>query len=328
LKEQLANLKIEKEQADLYYDSVNLELNRLNSKLDNYDIYKLKFDGYMLGLDQYNQQLSIKEEILKYAEKILEDKKSSDNNVNLAKSDIENIKYQTEKFINDYLTEASSTIAKIDESIIECKTNISGYSDTIALYSKSAPENEIEISALREEMILNAQNEIKNLKLSLSDLEKQLSEIELSIQNLVIKSPIDGNIEPYYAGNIGDYVGAGTKLASVVPLSNETIITLYVSSADISSVYIGQKVELRFTSLEYTDYGEFPAKITKVSADARQDQQSGVNYFVLEAELDKEKISPENFELIKVGMDCEAHVITGERSILNWALKKLNFIDE
>jgi HlyD family secretion protein len=129
--------------------------------------------------------------------------------------------------------------------------------------------------------------------------------------------------------NTGDFLQAGIDIATIIPASDgEHRVMLAVSNADIAEIDVGQSINFRFAALPFADFGEMPGRVTRISTDARAGAD-GQSYFLVEAEMESGSLFDRHGAeaQIRVGMICDARVITGSQRIIYWVLERLNFID-
>ncbi|MHB8072849.1 HlyD family efflux transporter periplasmic adaptor subunit [Desulfosporosinus fructosivorans] len=152
----------------------------------------------------------------------------------------------------------------------------------------------------------------------------------MNIKEATVTSPIDGIVNLYTEINHGDLLQSGKEIAAIVPdTGSENRIQLIVSNKDIANIKEGQKIKYHFTALPYREYGELEGTVTKVGTDARVEKESGVSYYMAEATVENKEL--ESYKgvkaQIKVGMACEAQVVTKSKKIIRWLLEKIDLID-
>ena len=194
----------------------------------------------------------------------------------------------------------------------------------------TAIENHAEIAAenFRTENLILINETIKHLETEINQLENDLAGVKLDIQNCIIKAPIDGNINIITEINRGDNIVAGTTIATIIPEDddNSYVIQIYASNEDISKVNIGDKVKYSFLALPYKEYGELTGKITKIATDTKITKDGSSSYYLVEADIQTEPLISYKGEesKIKIGMECEARVVTRTKKIIHYLLEKID----
>ncbi|MGH4119270.1 hypothetical protein [Clostridium sp.] len=89
---------------------------------------------------------------------------------------------------------------------------------------------------------------------------------------------------------------------------------------------IGGKIKYHFQALPYREYGEFTGTVTDIAVDSTIDQQSGTSYYLVESEIQNKPLFSYKGKKgeLKIGMTCEAQVITKRKKILHYLLEKIN----
>lgn len=170
---------------------------------------------------------------------------------------------------------------------------------------------------------------IEEYRAQINSLESELLTITESIANSKIYAHNDGVIMINNDISVGDYIAAGTTVASIMPLSKDICAIIYVPSSQIGSVAVGQDVEFTFDCYSLTDYGTIHGVIQKISVDSIVDESSGKRYYQVEASFDSATITSHSGKTgeLMVGMEYEARIISGSQKTILWLLDMLNLRD-
>jgi HlyD family secretion protein len=119
-------------------------------------------------------------------------------------------------------------------------------------------------------------------------------------------------------------IRAADPVMYIVPQDRPLVIATQVQVTDIDLVFVGQEVWLRFSALDMRTTPEVLGRVVTRSADAFQDETTGLSYYRAEVVLSEGEIDrlPDGTVLIP-GMPVEAFMRTGDRSPLNYLLKPL-----
>ncbi|MDR1440316.1 MAG: HlyD family secretion protein [Clostridiales bacterium] len=163
---------------------------------------------------------------------------------------------------------------------------------------------------------------------SIEQLEGELKSIGLSIEAAAVTAPISGFISMDAELNEGEMLGAGAEVAAIVPDDGTDYkIQLMILNEDIASIQGAQKIRYHFSALPYREYGEASGEILKIGTDATA--ANGISYYLVDASLNELELTSYDGTAgsIKVGMACEAQVVTQSKKILWWLLEKINLRD-
>ncbi|WP_278184254.1 HlyD family efflux transporter periplasmic adaptor subunit [Alkaliphilus metalliredigens] len=107
--------------------------------------------------------------------------------------------------------------------------------------------------------------------------------------------------------------------------SNYTV-RIYPSNEDIANINIGDKVKYNFLALPYKEYGELTGKIARIATDTKTTQEGNSSYYLVESDIEtRALVSYKGEEAdIKVGMICEARIVTKTKKILHYLLEKID----
>jgi len=234
------------------------------------------------------------------------------------------------KFKNDYLTSIDSTIEKDRLSLMELAISLEKAQAAVEAYQKKAETvTTTVLDKLRLDTLVGIYDQESAYLERLRDIDDKLKAIELNMAEATVVAATDGTVNIMTDIAPGEVLNGSVEVASLVPDTNtEYKIVLHVSNKDISGVKPGQEVKYHFLALPFKEYGELTGTIQHVAVDARVDRNTGVSYYVVEASVDnKPMYSYKGTESeLKVGMICEARVVTDSKKILRWLFEKMNLI--
>lgn len=163
--------------------------------------------------------------------------------------------------------------------------------------------------------------------------DQQYRELELMEQRLAIldrldrlevKAPANGIVYGLTIFAQRSVVRPADPLLYIIPQDRPLVIASQILPTDIDKVYIGQNVTLRLSALDQKTTPELVGQVSLVSADAFDDQQSGVSYYRAEIRLDAGELAklPPNTTLVP-GMPVDSYIRTQDRTPLSYLVKPL-----
>lgn len=281
--------------------------------------------------------------------------KELENNIKSQKNLVSNLKKKKDYIIDNYNNTMSSTKKILDGAQID----LDKYQNKSALDIKSKLkevsintekiQNEMEkakgtpeLDGVNEDL---AANEITKYKMDtlvqlddgtklneqkIDELKTNIETLQFNIDKSTVKSTIDGVVNIKNDIAKGQLVPVGQEVLAVIPQDNSQYkVQLYVSNKDIAGMKIGEKIKYHFEALPYKEYGELNGTITDIATDATVDQKTGVSYYLVESEIENKPLFSYKGEKgeLKIGMTCEAQVITKQKKILYYLLEKINLKD-
>lgn len=230
---------------------------------------------------------------------------------------------------NTYLTENTmiqdkSKNDKAKQSSINNELKKQGASSTsIAEFDSSKYNIEInnqKMSDLQSSKLSSTDQEIIKIKQNISELNANIDENNNTNGEYKLKAVRDGILHINDEYSESHYISAGANLAQILPiLKNQKTLKVkaYISTVDISSIKVGQKVRFKVTR-NVPKPIILTGKIYKISISPVEIGKE--NYYQIEAKTDIENT---NKDLLKYGMQGRMVVITGKTTFFEYYKNKL-----
>ena len=195
------------------------------------------------------------------------------------------------------------------------------------------------------EQLIQRRVEIEN---KLNSDSQELQQIEIDLQNTIIRAPTSGQIQELKLRNVSQVVRPGDAIAQISPSNVPLEIKALVVSGDIAKVEIGQKVQMRVSACPYPDYGTLKGTVSFISPDAMMPQTnstSSLNSSLSTGATPSQKsgggtynviVRPESFTLragkreckIQSGMEGRVDIISKEETVLTFMLRKTRLLTD
>lgn len=230
---------------------------------------------------------------------------------------------------NTYLTENTmiqdkSKNDKAKQSSINNELKKQGASSTsIAEFDSSKYNIEInnqKMSDLQSSKLSSIDQEIIKIKQNISELNANIDENNNTNREYKLKAVRDGILHINDEYSESHYISAGANLAQILPiLKNQKTLKVkaYISTVDISSIKVGQKVRFKVTR-NVPKPIILTGKIYKISISPVEIGKE--NYYQIKAKTDIENT---NKDLLKYGMQGRMVVITGKTTFFEYYKNKL-----
>lgn len=183
-------------------------------------------------------------------------------------------------------------------------------------------EAELELNHLTEGFREAVLTELQDVQTQIAELSEQRISARDQLRRLDIVSPRDGRIIGIKTHTIGGVIGAGEPIMHVVPEDDELVARVRIAPRDIDKVSAGAPATLRFTAFSAQETPEIPGEVIRVSADALQDEATGILYFEGLIRIPRDNETLGDFELVP-GMPVDAQVRTESRTVISYLLKPL-----
>tara|TARA_X000000950_G_scaffold164479_1_gene201031 strand:- start:312 stop:1403 length:1092 start_codon:yes stop_codon:yes gene_type:complete len=202
--------------------------------------------------------------------------------------------------------------------------------DIAARYKKLA-----ELGASSEINQLSQEKGLEDMRSQLARLDKQkteiqlqydqrikgltsdLSQVQLLLNNSIIKSPISGVVFDLDA-SANQVATLGKPLMKLVP-SSATKAEVFVSNRDIGFVQVGQDARVRVDAYPYTKFGDLNGKVSRIGADALEPDATNPSYrFPVTIKLNAIVLNSNGRNLpLKPGMSVQANLRLREKRLIS-----------
>lgn len=175
--------------------------------------------------------------------------------------------------------------------------------------------------------ISSIRQELDSLKLEKANIDQQLKQIEVSLKNLELVSPINGYVQEISSLNKGDYIFTDQKVLNIVPKADDSCrIELHIPAEKMGRLKIGQRVKLRFPAFPYSEYRGINGTLQVIQPDS-QISDSGALFFTAYADVDSMELHSKKgiSYQIKPGFEVNARIVLDNQSLMQFLLKKLDF---
>jgi hemolysin D len=139
----------------------------------------------------------------------------------------------------------------------------------------------------------------------------------------VLIAPVSGVVQQLAAHTAGGVVTEAQNLMVIVPEGAQVTAEVTLENKDIGFVDAGQAAEIKLETFPYTRYGTVRARVTRVSADAVNDEKRGALFPVTLA-LGTRDIDVDGKTIrLQPGMNLTAEIKTGRRRVIEYLLSPL-----
>ncbi|HEX3574634.1 MAG TPA: HlyD family type I secretion periplasmic adaptor subunit [Rhodopila sp.] len=172
----------------------------------------------------------------------------------------------------------------------------------------------------------------------LSDARESLTKAQLHRQLVELRAPEDGTVMTVSKVSVGSVLNPGQQFITIVPANAPLEVEANISGADDGHITVGDPVDIKFDTFQYSRYGLAHGVVRIVSPDSfsAQDesrnptgsvplpQQSSGVFYRSRITLDQIDLhnTPPNFHLIP-GMPVTADIRVGKQTVLRYMLGKM-----
>lgn len=207
------------------------------------------------------------------------------------------------------LNRINGDIKRLKNDITAAETEITEYQTRLA--SLKATQRDDALAALEDISEQQTQNE---------ELLKKLSE---QLKRLVIRAPAEGLVKGLSVNTVSGVIAPGQVVAEIVPLNTPLQVEVKISPRDRGHIAVGQAVQLKFSSYDFSRYGGIDGTLESISATTFAGDQ-GQRYYLGRISMDNAFVGGNEAYQAMPGMTVMADIITGNKTILQYLLKPIH----
>ena len=186
-------------------------------------------------------------------------------------------------------------------------------------------EIDIEVLKLATGRREDAISRLRDLRYQELELVETRRSLQQRLSRLEITAPVSGVVYGLQVQTPRSVIRPADPVLYLVPQDRPLVIAAQVAPTDIDQLFIGQEVTLRFSALDQRSTPELFGTVTQVSADAFENESTGISFYRAEIQLNDGEAArlPEGTVLIP-GMPVESYITTADRSPIAYLVKPLS----
>jgi HlyD family secretion protein len=185
-------------------------------------------------------------------------------------------------------------------------------------------EIDIEILKLQTQQREEAITRLRDLRYRELELAEQRRSLQERLARLDITAPVSGIVYGLQFQTPRSVIRPADPVLHIVPQDRPLVIAARVEPIHIDQVHTGQPVMLRLSALDQRQTPELEGTVELVSADAFEDQASGMSFYRAEIVLNEGEADklPDGTILLP-GMPVETFILTDNRTPIGYLVKPL-----
>lgn len=191
---------------------------------------------------------------------------------------------------------------------------------SIARSKARISEINLQILAIDDLAYTDAQRELRSVEASIAELQNRLAEVDDRLARTQIRSPVAGTVNELSVTTLGGVISPAERLLTIVPEDAKLKIEFRVAINDIDQIQVGRDAKLRFSAFNQRTTPEIAGMVSRVSAAATSEPETGQSYYLAEAEVTGELSALGDRGLIP-GMPVEVFVQTEEQVAIAYFVK-------
>lgn len=169
----------------------------------------------------------------------------------------------------------------------------------------------------------DALGELGAVRAELAEVDESIERLKARVDRLEVRAPNQGYVQDMKVQTVGQVILPGALLMQIVPDNVVLEAEVRISPRDIGFVRVGQPVNVRVTSYDYSRFGVAKGSLKLVSASSVLGTDNRP-YFRGLVGLNNPYVGDvPGLNLLKPGMSVEAEILTGDKTLLTYLSKPL-----
>src|SRR6266487_2669062 len=261
--------------------------------------------------------------------------------VNIKRAEIEQAKSEV-KFRENHAKTSRELVTRMEKlaekggisevDLIKLKLDLAGSEKDFSVAQRTVQQVNLD----RERMETERQRQrgeqladIEKLKMRIGALKADLENTQQNL--LTVRSPYDGVIISMDQRTVGSVVQQGQVLCQLSPKDAKPRARMTLNETGLPKLSVSQRVRYFFEAFPYQRYGAVTGKLDWISPSAvTASTASDGSHFIALGSLDRSVISPRPGQILplRVGMQGEAHIIVGGRTLIEYAFEPIRQLRE
>lgn len=214
----------------------------------------------------------------------------------------------------------ATRLTEVDREVARLRGKQGEIEAALARAQSRISEVEVQMLALDSTKRTEAQRELRGVEAQTAELRERLFAVDDRLARTRIVAPVSGTVNEFNVSTLGGVISPAEKLATIVPEEAELMIEFRVAVNDIDQIEVGHPAKLRFSAFNQRTTPELPGRVTRVSAAAQYDNQTGENYYLAQVAVDQATNRLGERTLVP-GMPVEVFIETTEQSAIAYFLQ-------
>ncbi len=169
-----------------------------------------------------------------------------------------------------------------------------------------------------------ANQQLEQVESEIAENKQALEKYQDRVNRLEVRAPVEGLVKGLAVNTIGEVIAPGQRVMEIVPLGEQLVLEARIRPSDIGHVTVGQPVQVKVDSFDYTRYGVIDGTLEFISATTFLDN-SNQSYYRGRVRIGKNYAgqNPEQ-NIVLPGMTADAVIVTGRKTVLDYLLKPVH----
>ena len=219
-------------------------------------------------------------------------------------------------------------LVRLDRSISESEGRVASAKAVIPRAQQAIIEARARAESVQKQFRTQAREELNRTTADLRALEQGMPALEDRVERTELRAPVRGIVNRVFVNTVGGVAKPGDSLVEIVPADDPLVVEAMISPKDIGFIVLGQTARVKLTAYDYSLFGAMPGKVVQISPDAITNER-GESFFLVRVQTDRTMVENLDKKLpIMSGMQAQADIITGSKTVLSYLLKPVIAVRE
>lgn len=188
----------------------------------------------------------------------------------------------------------------------------------IARANQRMAETRNEMAQVQKRRDDEVSKDLRQVQVSINDLEPKLVAAREALRHAAITSPIDGYVINLSMVTIGGVVEPGKPIMDLIPTDGGAVAEVQLSPRDIDDMRVGLEGEVHLSGYSAVNAEPMHATVSVVSADRSTDPRTGESFYVAQLRIPAGEVAKVSPIRVIPGMPVEAIVPTQARTLFGY----------
>ncbi|MGH8535092.1 MAG: HlyD family type I secretion periplasmic adaptor subunit [Gammaproteobacteria bacterium] len=186
-------------------------------------------------------------------------------------------------------------------------------------------ELQLKIINLRNEYSKGADDELKETKKAIYEVEERLKPAKDALKRQTISAPISGQVIDLKVTSVAGVIRPSDPLMDIVPSVVQVVMAVNVKTKDVDNVYLGQPAEIQLSAYNQQTTPMLRGEVIYVSGDALADdkQSPPEPYYSAHIRVDQEALRDLSGVTLAPGMPVVGFLKTRSKTFFEYVLSPL-----
>lgn len=193
--------------------------------------------------------------------------------------------------------------------------------ENIARAKAQVAEAEGQLVELRSQLRTENLSQVGEVAVEIAEVSALFASAEERLERSVIRAGVDAVVKGMSVRRPGAVIAPGDPIAELVPTGVPLTVRAKMNTGDIGHVTVGDAVDLRISTYDFSRYGGIPGQVEQISATTFL-AEDGEPYYEVEIALSKDYVGEDPAKnRVSPGMTVDAMIMTGEKSVLDYLMR-------